>query len=65
MGSGEGSMKEALAEVRDIKIGGRIINKVRFVQDTVITAKTREELQDTVNRIEGRIVWKSTLKNHK
>ena len=27
-------------------IGGRIINKARFADDTVIVAKTQEELQD-------------------
>ena len=44
-------MKEALTEVGDFKIGGRIINKVRFADDTAITAKTQEELQDMVNRL--------------
>ena len=39
-------MKEALA-----KDGGRIINKVRFVDDIAITAKTQEELEDMVNRL--------------
>ena len=43
-------MKEALAEVGDFKIGGRII-KVRFADDTAIIAKTQEELQDMVNRL--------------
>jgi Reverse transcriptase (RNA-dependent DNA polymerase). len=43
-------MKEALAEVRDFKIGGRIINKVRLADDTAIIAKTQEELDDMVNR---------------
>ena len=54
----------ALAQVGDFKIGGRIINKVRFVDDTAIVAKTQEELQDIVNRLvdTGR---KSTLTNHK
>ena len=33
---GEYFMTEALAEVGDFKIGGRIINKVRFVDDTEI-----------------------------
>jgi hypothetical protein len=33
-------MKEALTEVGDFKVGGRIINKVRFVKDTAIIAKT-------------------------
>ena len=37
-------MKEALAEVGDLKIGERIINKVRFSDDTAIIAKTLEEL---------------------
>ena len=44
-------MKEALAEVGDFKIGGRIINKVRFADVTAIIAKTQEELQDVVNRL--------------
>ena len=43
-------MKEALSEVGDFKIGGRIIN-VRVADDTAIIAKTREELQDMVNRL--------------
>ena len=37
-------MKEASAEVGDFKIGGRIIGKVRFVDDTAKTG----ELQDMV-----------------
>ena len=44
-------MKEALAEVGDFKIGGKIINKVRFTDDMAIIAKTQEELQDMVNRL--------------
>ena len=44
-------MKKALAEVGDFKIRGRIINKVRFADDTTIIAKTEEELQDMVNRL--------------
>jgi len=44
-------MKEALVEVGDLKIGGKIINKVRFGDDRAITATTQEELQDTVNRL--------------
>ena len=43
-------MKKALAEVGGFKIGGRIINKVRFADDTAIIAKPQEELQDMVNR---------------
>ena len=33
-------MQEALAEVGDFKIGGRIINEVRFADDAAIIAKT-------------------------
>ena len=44
-------MKEALAEVGDFKIGRRIINKVRFVDDTAIIAKYQEELHDMLNRL--------------
>ena len=44
-------MKEALAEVGDFQIGGRIINKVRFADDMAIIAKTQKELQDMVNRL--------------
>ena len=35
-------MKEALAEVGDFKIGGRIINKIRFADDTAIIAKLKK-----------------------
>ena len=59
-------MNEALAEVGDFEIGGSIINKVRFVDDTAIIAETQEELQYMMNRlleIES-MAWKST-KNHK
>ena len=44
-------MTEALAEVGDFRIGGRIIYKVRFADDTAIIAKTQEELQGRVNRL--------------
>ena len=44
-------MKEVISEVGDFKIGGRVINKVRFADDTAIIAKTQEELQDKVNRL--------------
>ena len=37
-------MKEALAEFVYFKIGGKIISKVRFADDTAIIAKTQEEL---------------------
>ena len=33
---GDYLIKESLAEVGDFKIGGRIINKVRFSDDTAI-----------------------------
>ena len=42
---------KSLAEVGDFKIGGKIINKVRFADDTAIIAKTKKELQDKVNRL--------------
>ena len=64
----EYSVNEALAEIGDLKSGGRSIDKVRFEDDTAITAKTQEELQDMVNRrltLEGNMAWKSTLTNHK
>ena len=48
---GEYLMNEALTEVGDFKIGGRIINMVRFADDTAIIAKTQEEVQDMVNRL--------------
>ena len=45
-------MKEALTEVGDFKIGGRIIIiKIWFTDDTKIVAETQEELQDMVNRL--------------
>jgi len=44
-------MKKALAEVGDFKIGGRIINKVRFAYYMANIAKTQEEVQDMVNRL--------------
>ena len=31
--------------------GERIINKVRFADDTAVIAKTQEELKDMVNRL--------------
>ena len=52
--SGDYLMKETLTEVGDFKIGGRIINKIRFADDTAIIAKTQEELQDMVNRLYGK-----------
>ena len=47
---GEYLMKEALAEFGHFKIGGMIIDKVRFADDPAIIAKT-QELQDMVNRL--------------
>ena len=61
-------MKEALTEVRDFKIGGRLINKVRFADDTAIIAKTQTELQNMMKRLvelKGSITLKSTLTIHK
>ena len=40
--SGKYLMKEALDEVGNFKIGGRIINKMRFADGTAIIAKTIE-----------------------
>ena len=44
-------MKEILALVGNFKIGGRIINKVRFADDTAIIAKTQKELQYMAHRL--------------
>ena len=44
-------MKEGIAEVEDFEIGGRVINRVRFADNTVIIAKTQEELQDMAKRL--------------
>jgi hypothetical protein len=38
---GEYLMKEALAEFEDFKIGGFVINKARFADDTAIKAKNQ------------------------
>ena len=64
---GEYLMKEVLAEVRDFKFEGRIINKVKFSDDTVIIAKIQEELQDTVKILvdNGSMTWKPTSTNHR
>lgn len=43
-------MKKTLGEVGDSKIRGRIINKMRFMDDTTILVRTPEELQDTANK---------------
>ena len=40
---GEYLMKEALAEVGNFKIGGRVINKLKFADYTTIIAKIQEE----------------------
>ena len=48
---GEYLMKEALAEVKDFKIGGRIINKVIFMDDMAIYVKIQEELQGMLKRL--------------
>ena len=44
-------MMEVLAEIGNFKIGGGIINKLRFADDMAIIAKTQEELQGIVNRL--------------
>ena len=44
---GEYLIKEALAELGYFKIGGRIINKVRFADDTAIIAKTQNSRTTT------------------
>ena len=44
-------MKRALVEVSWFKIEGRIIKYVRFVDDTAIITKTKEELQDMANKL--------------
>ena len=56
-----------LTKVGDLKIGRRIINKVIFVDDMAIMAKTQEKLQDMGNRLvdTGSVGWKSTLTNKK
>ena len=59
---------DKLDEVGTFKIGGRIINKIGFADDSAIITKIQEELQDMVNRLltlKGSMVWKSTLTNHK
>ena len=43
---GEYLMKEALAEVGDFKIRGRVINNVIFVNAMAIIAKIQDELKD-------------------
>ena len=44
-------MKKTLAEVGDFKIGGSIINKVRFLNLIAIITKTEEGLQGMFNRL--------------
>ena len=41
---GEYLMKDTLAEVGDLRIGGRIINKVRFLNGTSILVKIQKDL---------------------
>jgi hypothetical protein len=40
-------MKEALAEVGDFKVTGRIINKMILADDTAIEAGLQEKQEDT------------------
>ena len=61
-------MKEALTEVGDFKIGGRIINKVRFADNTAIIVKTQGGLQEVVNKLvdtERKYGMEISLKNGK
>ena len=55
-------MKEALTEVGDFKIEGRI-NNVRFADGTASKAKKQEQLQDMVNKLvdTGRNIDKSQV----
>ena len=41
---GEYLMKEALAEIGDFKIRGRIINKVRFADDVISLLTSKKKL---------------------
>ena len=41
-------MKEALVHIGDFKIGGRIINKVRFADDKASIAKSQEVVNTLV-----------------
>ena len=43
-------MKEALTQIGDFKIRGRIINNVTLEDDTAIWVKTQEDLQNMVKR---------------
>jgi hypothetical protein len=43
--------KEALEEFRDFKIGGQIINTVKFADDLVLLAKEEMVLQDMVDKL--------------
>ena len=46
-------MKLILAKIKDFKIGGRIVNKVRFADVTNITTNIQEELEEMVNGWDG------------
>ena len=54
-------MKEELRQVGSFKIEGRVIDKVRFADNKAIIAKTREKLQDMVNRLVD-TGWKYDMK---
>ena len=53
-------MKEVLAEARDFKIGGRIINNVRLTDVTAISVKTLDETHCNFSA-EIEITWMSIL----
>ena len=40
-------------EVGNFKIGGKVINKARLLDNGAITDQTKEELQNTINSLVG------------
>jgi hypothetical protein len=43
--------KEAVEGLRDFKIGGQIINTVRYADDLVLVAKEETILQSMINKL--------------
>ena len=43
--------KEALEGFGDFKIGGQIINKLKYADDLVLLAKEEKVLQDTIEKL--------------
>jgi hypothetical protein len=43
--------KEALKEYGDFKMGGQIINTVKYADDLVLFAKEEMVLQDTIDKL--------------